>query len=130
MWAFLMSAELWANILGGVAAAALVALFVQLRDKRRHRILRELTAIMGDAIKHRNDGEAKTYADEDEWVRRAKEIESEAIAKANELSSTAGSLIQWLDRVEPWHVSSERERYISILSKVIERIRELLERNS
>ena len=85
---------------------------------------------MGKAIKHRNIGEHRAFTDENEWIREAKSIEADAVAKANEHSSTAGSLVEWLDRVPPWDVNSEVEKYVSILSKVIERIRELLERNS
>jgi hypothetical protein len=127
---FLQSSELWANVLSGVVAAGLIALVAFLWNRRRHKILRELTAIMARAIKHRNVGEQKTFTDQNEWIREAKSIEDEAVAKARQLSSTAGSLVEWLDRVPPWDVTSEVERHVSILSKVIERIRELLERNS
>jgi len=127
---FLLSTDLWANIIGGVVAALLIALAAYLWDWRRHRILKELTVIMGRAIKHRNIGEQRALTDENEWIREAKLIEADSIAKANQLSSTAGSLVEWLDRVPPWVVTSEVEEYVSILSKVIKRIRELLERNS
>ena len=127
---FLTSSELWSNIVGGVVAAALIGLAVYARDRRKHRILRELTEIMGRAISHRNIGERQSYADENEWVRQAAAIEAEAVEKADELSTTAGSLVEWLDRVEPWDRTSEVDRSVKILSKVIERIRDLLERNS
>lgn len=127
---FLISDDLWANIVGGVVAAGVIALIAYLWNRRRHRILKELTKIMGKAIKHRNIGKQGPLPDEDKWIREAKAIESEAIAKAKNLSSTAGSLVEWLDNVDPWHVNSEVEKYVSILSKVIDRIRELLERNS
>ena len=127
---FMFGVDLWANIVGGVVAAVLIALAVYLRDRRKHRILRELTELMGRAIEHRNIGDQKAFADSGEWVRQANAIEDEAVAKAKELSSTAGSLVEWLDRVEPWGVTSEVEKYVSILSKVVERIRGLLERNS
>src|SRR3990170_3125926 len=124
---FLLSADLWANILGGVVAAGLIALAAYLWNRRRHKVLKELTVIMGKAIKHRNIGERQAFTDQNEWIREAKSIEAEAVAKANDLSSTAGSLVEWLDRVPPWDVASEGDQYVSILSKVIERIRELLE---
>jgi len=85
---------------------------------------------MGRAIRHRNAGEQKTFSDQSEWIRQAKMIEEEAVAKAKQLSSTAGSLVEWLDRVEPWNQTKELEKYVSTLSKIIERIRGLLERNS
>src|SRR6478672_580065 len=98
-------ANMWANIIGGVVAAGLIGLLVYVRDRRKHRILKELTEIMGRAIEHRNRGERlkspkKAQA---EWIQQAKAIEKEAVLKANELSSTAGSFIQWLDRVPPWN---------------------------
>jgi len=113
-----------------VVAAGLIALAAYLWDRCRHKILKELTVIMGKAIKHRNVGEQRAFTDENEWIREAKSIEVESVAKANQLSSTAGSLVEWLDRVPPWDVTSEVDKYVSILSKVIERTRELLERNS
>lgn len=127
---FLTSAGLWSNIVGGVITAGLIALIAYFWDRRRHRILKELTDIMGRAIEHRNAGEHGSFTDKGEWISEAKQIETEAVTKASELSSTAGSLVQWLDRVPAWNTSNQVERYVSILSKVIERIRELLERNS
>jgi len=129
MCEFLLSADLWANIVGGVVAAGLIGLGVCVKNWRKHRILMQLTEIMGDAIVHRNKGERKEYTDENVWIQQATDIENKAIAKAKEFSSTAGSLVQWLDRTdEPW--TTKRERSVKILSKVIVRIRELLERNS
>jgi len=127
---FLLSADLWANIIGGVVAAALIAFIAYLWERRKHKILKDLTDIMGRAIKHRNVGKQRAFTDQGKWIEEAKAIEAEAVKKASRLSSTAGSLVQWLDRVPPWSASSEVEKYVSILSKVIERIRELLERNS
>jgi len=127
---FLVGADLWANIIGGVVAACLIALAAYLWDRRKHKILKDLTEIMGRAIKHRNTGEQRGFNDEKEWVRQARDLHDEAVAKAKELSSTAGALVEWLDRVPPWNVSSDVERYVSILSTVVERIRGLMERNS
>lgn len=130
MCEFLRSSDLWANIVGGVVAALLFALMVFLWNLRKHIILKDLTVIMGRAIVHRNNGEGRTYNDKEKWIQQAKEIENEAIEKAKKLSSTAGALVEWLDRVPPWKGNDEVERYVSILNKVIERIRELMERNS
>jgi hypothetical protein len=128
------SVDLWVSIIGGivagVATAILISLVAYLWNRRKHRVLKDLTIIMGKAIDHRNAGRTNSFADGMEWVRQAKEIERHAVARANKLSSTAGSLVEWLDRVDPWPVGSEVDMYVSILSKVIERIRELLERNS
>jgi hypothetical protein len=57
-------------------------------------------------------------------------IEDKAVAKAKELSSTAGALVEWLDRVPPWDLTSDVAKYVSILTTVVERIRGLMERNS
>src|SRR5436190_12744004 len=98
MLEFLQGNDLWANIIGGAVAAglfALVSYFLDLlKQRRKHKILRELTDIMGRAIKHRNSGERLKAAvgDEAKWVREARAIEKEAVEKATELSSTAGSL--------------------------------------
>lgn len=120
---------LLSNVVGGVLAALAFAGIVWLKDRRKHRILKELTEIMGEAIKHRNIGE-KGPPNTAEWVKEAGRIERKAIRKAGELSSTAGALVEWLDRVEPYPRGSKKKQYISILNKVIERIRELMERNS
>ena len=126
----LCRADLWISIIGGIVTAALLAFIAYLWNQRRHRVLKELTEIMGKAIQHRNEGEKRSYSDEQQWVKTAKSIIEEAVSKATELSPTAGSLVNWLDRVSPWNAGDEVERYVSFLSKTIERIRELLERNS
>lgn len=127
---FLLGADLWANIIGGVVAAALISLAAYLWDQRKHKILKDLTEIMGRAIEHRNIGERSLFSDKNEWIQQAKDIEEDAITKAKQLSTTAGSLVEWLDRVPTWNSSDEIEKYVAILSTVIERIRGLMERNS
>jgi len=130
MIAFLTSSELWANIVGGIVAAGVLAVMVFCWDLRKHRILQELIGIMGQAIEHRNIGQHRTFVNEKEWIQKAKKIEEEAVANAKKLSPTAGSLVEWLDRVPPWDGTSEVDKYVSILSTVIERVRGLMERNS
>ncbi len=131
--------ELWANIIGGVVAALVIAGLFWLKERRKHRILKELTEIMGKAIVHRNSvhelERLQDFTAADEWIQKARALETEAVAKAYELSPSAGALVEWLDRIDPYIVdidaiSVEIGRYTSILNKVIERIRELLERNS
>ncbi len=126
----LRNPDLWANIIGGVVAAGLLSLIAYLWNWRKHRILHDLIEIMGRAIKHRNIGEKGTFTDPQEWVKQAQAIEEEAVIKAMKLSPTAGSLVEWLDRVPPWNAENDVEKYVSILSTVIERIRGLMERNS
>lgn len=127
---FLRGSELWANIIGGVVTAILISLGVFLWNQRKHWILKELIEIMGKAIEHRNAGEHQAFTDQKEWVEKAKAIEAEAIAKAKKLSPAAGSFVEWLDRVPPYDPTNEVDKYVSILNKLIERIRELMELNS
>lgn len=127
---FLSRKDLWISIIGGVVTAGLLALIAYLWNRRRHKILSDLTEIMGRAIQHRNEGESKSYSDEQQWINTAEAIKKEAESKAAQLSPTAGSLVSWLDRVPPWNTDDETEKWVSFLSKTIERIRELLERNS
>lgn len=85
---------------------------------------------MGRAIQHRNIGEQRKFPDEQEWVKEAMKIEDEAVVKAKQLSPAAGSHVEWLDRVPPWEPNSDVSKYVSFLSKVIERIRELMQHYS
>ncbi|MHB8088417.1 MAG: hypothetical protein ACYDH2_09255 [Anaerolineaceae bacterium] len=130
MVTFLASSELWSNVVGGIVAAGVLAGIAFLWDRRRQRTLQELIKIMGQAIEHRNIGDHKTFYDEKDWILKAKKIEEEAVIKAKKLSPTAGSLVEWLDRVPEWNATSEVDKYVSILSTVIERVRGLMERNS
>jgi len=122
--------ELLANGIGGVITAALVGGVIACRDARRkHREeskLKDLIEIMGQAIGHRNNGKARDFQSEVEWIREAKKIEKEAMSRAYEISLAAKAHIEWLDEVDPYPSGNELEKYISVLSKVSERIRELL----
>jgi hypothetical protein len=121
--------DLIANIVGGVAAALLFALIVYIWDQRRRRTLKELVDIMGKAIEHRNAGKRGSYANAETWVSDAKAIEEAAMFKARELSPAAGALIEWLDQVPPYS-EGEVNRYVAILSAVIERLRGLVEKHT
>lgn len=124
----ILSPGLWENVWGGVIAAMLYAVIVAVLNLYRQYTLQVLIQIMGRAIRHRNNGERGKFDDEEEWVRQAKEIENDAVNTAKKLSATAGSLIEWLDRVPNKERSSEKDLYIGILSKVIERITGLMEK--
>jgi hypothetical protein len=95
--------------------------------RRENRIIQDLIIHMGTAIEHRNSGKHLEFSDEAKWVSQAKSIERQAVAKAYRLGPSAGALVDWLDRVDPYPRGSEREKYISILNKTIERIRGVLE---
>lgn len=140
MKAFLLGSDLWANICGGVAAALFLGFMAFCINIRKHVIINRLIKIMGQAIQHRNIGEPyKTSPhrlskedewNESEWVQQAIAIHDEAVNQAYKLSPSAGALVDWLDRVDPWTETSQFERYLSILNKVIERIRGILEQTS
>jgi hypothetical protein len=68
---FLLDSYLWANILGGTVAAGLLALAAVLWDLRKHKILKDLTDIMGRAIEHSNIGESRIFSDENLWIQKA-----------------------------------------------------------
>ena len=114
--------DVLANVVGGIVAAIFIAFFTGLRSLYKQCVLKKLIKIMGLAIEHRNIGKSRSYANEEDWVRQAKFIEEEAIKIAKLLSPTAGSLVEWLDRVPPWKSNSQSERYVSILSTIIIRI--------
>lgn len=113
-------------VIATVIAAGVIAAIVYVWKGPKRKRRKELIEIMGRAIQHRNIGDRREFADEEQWVRQAGEIETEAEEKAKKLGDEEGSKIEWLDRVDPWDETSEVERMVSILSKVIERIREIL----
>lgn len=85
---------------------------------------------MVEAIKHRNIGEKRTFTNEQALVAQAIAQEEKAVVTALRLSLTAGSLLEWLVRVPPWQPGDDVDRYVSILSTIIERIRLLMEKNA
>jgi hypothetical protein len=125
---FLLGPGLWENIIGGIVAATLIAIWIRWRERNKHKAIQELIVIMNEAIKHRNIGEGNRFDDAEVWVNQAKAIETKAVETARKISPTAGSLIHSLDRVPPW--TNEVELYTSILDVLIERIRGIMERHS
>lgn len=111
-------------IIVGLFIFGLTALAVYLWGLPKRRARRNLIDIMGRAIQHRNDGERQRFTDLQEWIKQAEALEVEAKTEARKLGPIEESIIEWLDRVDDW--INELERGISILSKVIERIQELL----
>jgi preprotein translocase subunit YajC len=110
--------------------------FIESR-KQKHRLnqVNALISIMGRAIKHRNKGEdiqASGQASDDEkeiWVNKAIIIKKEAIVKAKEINPASGAIIEWLDRIPPYTRGVEVQRWVSLLSETIGRIRTILEKN-
>lgn len=103
------------------------------RHKRRARIIKDLSDLMGKAIQHENLGKHRV-PDVQAWVANAKKIEDDAKSKAYELSEVSGKLVEWLGpdltaRVDANVDDLLQQQYMAILNKVIERIREILGRH-
>lgn len=122
--------DLLVNALGGLFAAAGFAVILYFWKYKKRKKLDELSFIMGELIVHRNKVLNNDYQNENSWVEEAKALEKKAINKANELSPYAGALLIWLDKLDRYHSDSEKSKYSAILGKLIERIRNLLERNT
>jgi hypothetical protein len=126
---FFISTELWANIFGGIIAALVFALLVQIWNIKIKELQKKFIVIMDKAIKHRNIGENNESIDKKEWIELTKSIENEAKEIALKLSPAAGSMIDSLDRVDPpYPAGDEFKRYLSILNKIIERMRGILDK--
>lgn len=120
--------DLAVNAIGGIVAAIAFAAILNRRDQSRRQTLQDLIDITKRAILHRNIGERKDFVDATTWIDEAQAIEFEAIKIARKLSPAAGSLIDWLDRVE-FH-DDDVDYWAAVLSKIIIRIQGVLERNS
>jgi hypothetical protein len=86
---------------------------------------KKLIDIMGRTIQHRNIGKNKSFDNEILWVEEAKKIEEEAVKNAKQLSAGAGSFIEWLDKIDG-HDGTQVGYYVSVLSKISDRIRDIL----
>lgn len=120
--------DLLENIIGGIVAAIAFAGIVHLYQKDRRQKIKDLIIIMGQAVEHRNASNNIDHINPQEWITRAKEIETDAIKRANSISPAAGSMVEWLDQIDSYKHNDDVQKYIAILNKVIERIRWLLEK--
>lgn len=127
---FLLRTDLWLGVAIGLVTGVLLGLVPFVRLSYKNKALKELTKIMGQAIEHRSIGERRGFIDENEWVQQAKALEKVAVAKARKVSPGAGSLVEWLDRVPAWNANNDVEKYMAVLSLVIERIHGIIEGNS
>ncbi len=121
--------DLIGSTLAGVVAAFIIAGYLHFQGKQKRDHQAALINIMGRAIQHRNIGQQRQFSDAKEWVKQAKALEDTAVATAKKLSPAAGAYVEWLDRVPPYDPSDEVAKYVSFLSTVIERIREIIQRN-
>lgn len=130
---FLSSADLWANILGGIVAAIVLGIIAWVWRQYREWRVKQLGDLMGRIIEHRNAG-IRSVPDPTVWVQKAKELEQEAIEKASKVSTASGTLINWLGEFPVLDVDAKvkdpnQKHYVSLLTAVISRIRNTLERH-
>jgi hypothetical protein len=130
---FFTSADLWANIVGGVAAAIFLGIIAWVWRQWRERRVRQLGDLMGRMIEHRNAGR-HPVPDPEAWVKKAKELEQEAVKKAGKVSTASEILINWLGEFPNLDVDAEvknphQKQYVSLLTAVISRIRDTLGRH-
>ena len=125
--------SLWENIIGGIVAtlvgAALIGLVAWWRNRKKQIAKEQLIVIMDEAIRHRNIGARGNFKDANAWINKAKALEIDAMETARKISPTAGSADWSLDQIPDYEKGNLVAGYTSILSKVIERIKEILERD-
>jgi hypothetical protein len=125
---FLASADLLANIVGGIVAAVVLGFIAWLWRQYREWRVRQLGDLMGRIIEHRNAGRHRV-PDPKVWVQKAKELEEDAVKKAGKVSTASGILIEWLGEFPNFDVDAkvknpDQKHYVSLLTAVISRIRD------
>jgi hypothetical protein len=130
---FLVSPDLWANIVGGVVAAIVLGFIAWVWRQYREWRVRQLGDLMGRIIEHRNAG-SRPVPDPTVWVQKAKGLEQEAVEKAGKVSTASGILINWLGEFPILDIDAKvkdtnQKHYVSLLTAVISRIRDTLGRH-
>jgi hypothetical protein len=130
---FLGSADLWANIVGGIVAAIVLGIIAWIWRQFREWRVKQLGDLMGRIIEHRNAGR-HSVPDPTAWLQKAKELEQEAVKKAGKVSAASGLLIYWLGEFPSIDVDKkvknpDQKHYVSLLTAVISRIRDTLARH-
>jgi len=130
---FLESADVLANIVGGIVAAIVLGIIAWVWRQYRECRVKQLGNLMGSIIEHRNTGR-HPVPDATAWVQKAKDLEKDAVEKAGKVSAASGILIQWLGEfpnfdVDKGVINSNQRHYVSLLTAVISRIRDILERH-
>ena len=127
---FISSAELWANIIGGIFAAIVLGIIAWGWRQFREWRIKQLGDLMGRIIEHRNTGR-HPVPDPTAWVQKAKELEQEAVKKAGSVSAASGILIHWLGEFPSMDVDKkvknpDQKHFVSLLTAVISRIQDTL----
>jgi len=117
----------------GIATAAVLGIMAWLWRQGRERRVKQLADLMGTIIEHRNAGR-RPVADPVAWVKRAKDLEQEAEQRASKVSAASAALIHWLGELNDIGVATnvqdrDQQQYILVLTTVISRIRDTLERH-
>lgn len=103
---FLASADVWANIVGGIVAAVVLGFIVCIWRKYREWRIKQLGDLMGRIIEHRNAGRHQV-SDPIAWVQDAKKLEEEAAKKAGKVSTASRIFINWLGELPNFEVDAE-----------------------
>ena len=106
---FLISSELWSNIIGGIVSALILAGFYWIINNYKRKNLNELVIIEKEITKLLDD-ELISPPDPNEWYDASTVIHKRAITTANKLSPSAGALIESIsvqynggDAVDHWY---------------------------
>ena len=87
---------------------------------------------MGRIIEHRNIGR-HVVVDLNGWIKKAQELEQEAVNKAKKVSASSALLIEWLGVFPEIDVDKGipkgQKTYVNILTAVEKRIQETLQRH-
>ena len=121
---FLVSSELWSNVLGGVASAIILAGIYWVVNYSKRKNLTKLIIIEEQIIALMTEAEENQFKDIDQWPHNARKIHKLASETAKKISPSAGALIEIVDGTLSGYPI---EIYYPILVQTNERIRKILE---
>ena len=121
------------GVITGVVTAGVLGIIVGLWRKYREWRVRQLGDLMQRIIEHRNKGR-HLVPDTVEWVCEARELEQEAIERAGRVSKASKRLIDSLGELKKFSVDQNvtdpnQQHWVNMLTTVISRIRDTLERH-
>lgn len=123
---FLISSELWSNIIGGVFSALLLAGLYWAVNFNKRQNLKELVKVQKGIVELLNDELSFEHLELNEWSNKAFELHEIAIKTAEKISPAAGALIEVTDGVKS---GNPKDIVIPILNQTNERIRVILKAN-